>query len=348
LKTNTLREVMEAILAATGTPADLARQVADVLVDNSLAGHDSHGLLRLPEYVRSIQRREIVPAARPAILKETAASALIGGNWAFGQVTGLFAIDTAVDKAKREGVSVVAVVEANHTGRLAAFTERAARQDVVVFMAIGTVDVPMTAPFGGAKPVLGTNPIAFSIPGSSEFPMTVDISCSAVAAGKIKVAKAQHQQLPPGSILDRNGTPTTDPQAFFDGGFLLPFAGHKGYALAMAAELLSGALVGSEKYPGVFQRSGIFLFAVNAGLFRPLSEFQQAVTETLARVKAVPPQPGFDEVLIPGEPEYRTRLTRERDGIPIAPDTWRAVCEISEPLGVDVRAIAGTDPQFSE
>ena len=332
-----LHEVTAAIFRATGAPDDLAAQVADVLVDNHLAGHDSHGILRIPEYVRSVRAGEIVPAARPQVIEESATSALISGNWAFGQVTGVFAADLAVEKAKRERVAVLSVVQAGHTGRLAAFTDRAARQGVVMFMAIGTVNKPTTAPYGGSAPILGTNPIAFSIPNPAGSPVTLDFATSAIAAGKIKAAKAKHEPLPPGAILDSRGLPSTDPQAFFEGGFLLPFGGHKGYALAVIAELLSGPLAGADAYPGVVSRSGIFVFAVDAAVFRPPADYGKALAETLGRIKAVPPAPGFDEVLLPGEPEARARAVREREGIPIPEDTWRAVCDVAAELGVNVK-----------
>ncbi|MDP1993017.1 MAG: Ldh family oxidoreductase [Syntrophales bacterium] len=332
-----LHEVTTAIFRATGAPDDLAAQVAEVLVDNHLAGHDSHGILRIPEYVRSVRAGEIVPTARPQVIEESATSALISGNWAFGQVTGMFAADLAVEKAKRERVAVLSVVQAGHTGRLAAFTDRAARQGVVMFMAIGTVNKPTTAPYGGSAPVLGTNPIAFSIPNPAGSPITLDFATSSIAAGKIKAAKAKHEPLPPGAILDSRGLPSTDPQAFFEGGFLLPFGGHKGYALAVIAELLSGPLTGADAYPGVVSRSGIFVFAVDAAVFRPPAEYEKALTETLSRIKAVPPAPGFEEVLLPGEPEARARAKRERDGIPIPEDTWKAVCDVGAELGVNIK-----------
>lgn len=335
-----LHRVTTAIFRAAGAPEDLAGQVADVLVDNHLAGHDSHGILRIPEYVQSVRLGEIVPAARPRVIEETAVSALVSGNWAFGQVTGLFAADLAAEKAKRERVAVVSVVQAGHTGRLAAFTERAARQGVALFMAIGTVSKPTTAPYGGAAPVLGTNPLSVSLPNPAGDPVTLDFATSAIAAGKIKLAKARHEQLPPNAILDSRGQPSVDPQAFFDGGFLLPFAGHKGYALAVIAELLSGPLAGADAYPGVTSRSGIFLFAVDAAAFRPAEDYSRALERTLGRIKAVPPAAGFAEVLLPGEPEARSRARRERDGIPIPEDTWRAVCAAGATLGVDAEALA--------
>lgn len=331
-----LHEVAAAIFMATGAPDDLAAQVADVLVDNHLAGHDSHGILRIPEYVQNIRVGEIVPAARPQVLEESPTSALISGNWAFGQVTALFAADLAVEKVKRERVAVLSIVQAGHTGRLAAFTERAARQGVVMFMAIGTVNKPTTAPYGGSAAVLGTNPVSFSVPNPSGFPITLDYATSAIAAGKIKLAKARCESLPPDAILDARGRPSTDPQAFFEGGFLLPFGGHKGYALAVIAELLSGPLAGADAYPGVTSRSGIFIFAVDAAVFRPLADYEKALAETLRRIKAVPPRPGFAEVLLPGEPEARARAERERNGIPIPDDTWRAVCDVGAELGVNI------------
>jgi LDH2 family malate/lactate/ureidoglycolate dehydrogenase len=335
-----LHRATATIFRAAGASENHAAQVADVLVDNHLAGHDSHGILRIPEYLQSIVDGEIVVGASPQVLEETATTALVTGNWALGQVTGNFAVDLAIAKARKERVAAVSVVQASHTGRLAAFTDRGAEQGVMVFMAIGTVDRPMTAPFGGAAAVLGTNPVAFSVPNPGGAPVTLDIATSAIAAGKVKVAKAKHQQLPPDSILDREGRPTTDPQAFFDGGVLLPFGAHKGYALAVIAELLSGPMAGADAYPGVFMRSGIFIFAVDVGVFRPAADYARAMAATLGRIKAVPPAPGFDEVLIPGEPEARLRVVRERDGIPIPDDTWKAVCAAGATVGVDVAAVA--------
>ena len=320
-----LETITADIFCHAGAPQDLAQQVAQVLVDNHMAGHDSHGILRIPEYLKSIEDGEIVVDARPQIIQDTPVSALVQGHWALGQVTGIYAADVAIAKAKANHVAVVSVVQAAHTGRLAAFTERAARQNVVMFMTIGTVDRPMTAPYGGAAAILGTNPVAFSLPNPQGAPVTLDIATSAIAAGKVKVAKARHEELPEGVILNKSGQPSVNPQDFLDGGFLLPFGGHKGYALAVIAELLSGPLVGADAFAGVTPRSGIFLFAMDAGLFRAQPDYAQALANRLGQIKAIPPAQGFSEVLIPGEPEARVRAQREREGIPIPEDTWQAV-----------------------
>jgi hydroxycarboxylate dehydrogenase B len=340
LTAGAVHDLTAAIFRATGAPDDLAAQVADVLVDNHLAGHDSHGILRIPEYVESIRRGEIVPVARPKVLDESPASALISGNWAFGQVSAIYAADLAIAKAKRARVAAVSVVQAGHTGRLAAFTERAARRDVVMFMAIGTVSQPITAPYGGSAPALGTNPIAFSIPNPGGPPISLDFATSAIAAGKIKVARDKREPLPPEALLTRDGKPTTDPEAFFDGGFLLPFGGHKGYALAVIAELLSGPLAAADVFPGVTSRSGIFMFALDATTFRPRADYQRALAATIERIKSVPPSPGFEEVLIPGEPEERMRELRGREGIPLPDTTWQAVCSVATELGVETTSLA--------
>jgi len=331
-----LNQLVQSIFVAAGAKDLDANQIADILVANHLAGHDSHGILRIPEYLQSIKDGEIDPSASPEIIQDTPTSALVKGNWSFGQVVGNFATDIAIEKALEVGVCAVSVVQAAHTGRLAVFTERAAAKGVVMFMTIGTVDRPMTAPYGGAAPLLGTNPIAITLPNQEGPHVTLDFATSAIAAGKIKLAKAKHEALPPNCLVDKNGNPSTDPNDFFDGGFMLPFGGHKGYALAVMAELMSGPLVGSGYYPGVTQRSGIFMFALKASLFQPMEQYNQALQKSIKKIKAIPPAKGFDEVLLPGEPESKTYQKRILDGIQIPQDTWDAVKKAAMTVGVDI------------
>ena len=334
-----LIKVVHDIFCAAGATSQDANQVAEILVANHLAGHDSHGILRIPEYLQSIADGEIAVTAAPEIIQETPTSAVVKGNWALGQVVGNFATDIAIKKAREVGVCAVSVVQAAHTGRLAVFTERAAAQDVVMFMTIGTVDRPMTAPYGGAAPILGTNPMAFSIPNAQGPAVTLDFATSAIAAGKIKVAKAKHEALPPGCLLDKHGDPSTDPNDFFNGGFMLPFGEHKGYALAVIAELLSGPLVGNEAYPGVTQRSGIFIFALKSSLFQSKENYETALQRSIKKIKDIPPAKGFSEVLMPGEPEAKMAAKRMVSGIDIPEDTWAAVKRTGLSVGVDIDQI---------
>jgi len=332
-----LKSVVQEIFLATGTKQDYAIQIAEILVANHLAGHDSHGILRIPEYLQSIADGEINPLADPEIIQETPTSASVKGNWSFGQVVGNYATDIAIQKALEVGVCAVSVVQASHTGRLAVFTERAAEKGVVMFMTIGTVDRPMTAPYGGAAPVFGTNPVAITMPNQEGPHVTLDFATSAIAAGKIKVAKAKHELLPPNCLVDKNGNPSTNPEDFFNGGFMIPFGGHKGYALAVMAEFLSGPLIGSENYPAVTQRSGIFIFALRANLFQDSQKYNQSLQRSIKKIKSIPPASGFKEVLLPGEPESNMNTIRSREGINIPIDTWEAVKISAKKIGVEIQ-----------
>jgi len=336
-----LHRVSSAIFRAVGAPEDIADDVSAVLIDNHLAGHDSHGIIRIPQYVKCVRNGETNPTARPSIVTEAASTALVRGNWAFGQIVANLAADLVVTKAAETGLAAVAVVEACHTGRLAAFIESAAIDaGVAVFMTTGTGGAGRTAPYGGAGNALGTNPVAFAVPDGAGGAITLDYATTGVAAGKVRVALAKDEALPEGVMLDKDGKPTTNP-ADFETGFLLPFGGHKGYALAVISDLLSGPLAGADAYPGVVERAGLFLFGVSTTAFRDAEGYRKAVAKFVARVKGVPPAQGFDEVLMPGEPENRARKEREISGIPVPDKTWNAVSELASELGVDVSKLVG-------
>jgi hydroxycarboxylate dehydrogenase B len=335
-----LAELTTAIFTRLGAPRDLAAQVGDVLADNHLAGHDSHGILRIPQYVAAIRAGTLIPSARPDVVRESSSTALVDGHGAFGQVTANLAADVLATKAAASGVAAVAALQAGHTGRLAAFTERAARRGVVTFMAIGTVEGPLTVPFGGREPTLGTNPIACSIPNGDEPPITIDFATSAIAAGKVKVARARGTQVPAGSIVDAAGRPSTDPADFFAGGALLPFGGHKGYALAVVAELLGWALTGADEHAELGAGSGVFLWGVAAGAFRDEASYRRSVASIVDRIRSVPPADGFERVLVPGDPEIVERRRREIEGVPVPEPTWEQVVALAEEVGVDTVAFA--------
>lgn len=341
IRPDALHSVTSRIFEAVGTPSDIAATVAQVMVENHLAGHDSHGVLRISPYLEWIRLGRIMPSARPKIVRQGTTTALVRGYRGFGQPAALLATDLAIDMASANGTAAVGVVELGHTGRLAAFTDRAARQGVAMFMTVGTGGPPMTVPFGGAVPSLGTNPVAFSIPRGHKNPVSLDYATSAIANGKLMHARAQGQRVPENSIVTRDGSPTTDPEDYFNGGHLLPFGGHKGYALAVIADLLSGPMTGADDYQGSAMDTGLFLFAVSQTAFRPEPEYADAVERLAARITSVPAAPGFSEVVLPGDPEARTREERERTGIPISDETWREVSEIAEGLGLDAQALAG-------
>jgi LDH2 family malate/lactate/ureidoglycolate dehydrogenase len=343
LTADRLRQVGEAVFRAAGASAENAARVTASLVDANLAGHDSHGVQHVPGYVRSIQEGQIVADARPAVLRETAVTALVSGQWTFGQVAAGFATGCAIEKAKRSGLAAVGLVQVNHVGRLGEYAEMAAREGIVAIVAAGgfAEERGQAVPFGGARPALGTNPIAFGFPAGRDDPMFLDFATTAIAAGKVAVARAKGLPLPEGVLLDRDGRPTTDPNAYYEGGALLPFGGHKGYALSMAVEFLGRVVTGSETFATegrggqYFARSGTMELAIDPAAFGPLEAYRDRADATIDRIKAVPPAPGHAEVLVPGDPEHRSRRERARDGVPLPQATWESIRDCAISLGLD-------------
>jgi len=330
-----LEPLASGIFRGAGAPADIADRVAHSLVVSNLMGHDSHGVLRIPSYLEAIEKGTCVPSARPTTQEETATTARIDGNWAFGQITAHYATEVAIDKAVGAGVAAVTFLRCNHIGRLGEYTEQAARGGMVAFMVGGTFNGGAVTPYGGAGRVMGTNPIAFGVPAGEEGPVVTDMATSVVAEGKLRVARAKHVPLAPGVIVDKDGNPSIDAEDYYAGGMLLPFGGHKGYGLSVVVDLLGRHLTGGDKLAGDEAVSfGNFMFVVKVDAFRPLAEFQQVVSGRLEQIKSVKKAPGFDEVLVPGEPERRTMAQRERDGITLPEDTVKDLSSLADRYGV--------------
>ena len=338
-----LRRVASAIFQGAGAATDVAELVANSLVSANLMGHDSHGVLRIPKYCEQIAEGQIVPSARPEIVKETPTTAIVNGNWNFGQVAARRAAQVAIKKAKEYNVAVVTLVRQNHVGRLGEWSGMMAEAGLVGMVVTGGWRPPITGvtPFGGAARLIGTNPYSFAIPTGDHDMVLVDFATSVVAEGKLQVAMAKGASVPTGYIIDKDGQPSTDPHDFYKGGMLLPAAGHKGYSLALVADILGGLLAGDDLVGRDWNLTGTFMLAVNVEAFRPLAAFAAAVDGRLDEIKAAKPAAGFEEVLIPGEPEMRAKAERERHGIAVAESTWEALVTTGRKLGVDVPQAAG-------
>ena len=337
-----LRSIVQTIFAAAGAPDDSASLMAEVLVGSNLAGHDSHGVLRVPVYVARIKDGGMVPDVRPTVVEETETTALVDGRWTFGHVAAHYGTEVAIRKAKQSKISLVSVVRCHHIGRLGEWVEQAAEQGVISVVMVGGsggTGPTTTAPFGGAARALGTNPIAFGAPAGEMPPMTMDIATSFIAEGKIQFARAKNADLPPGAILDKHGRPSVKPADFYDGGMLLPFGEHKGYSIAMLVELLCGALAPGDLYAEDGAHGGTVIIAIDPGTFRPDGSYEAVADFKLRRIKEVPPAPGFDEVLLPGEPELRAREERTRQGVAVPETTWDGLFEAGKSVGVDIAQI---------
>ncbi len=249
-----------AALQAMGTPDELSQVVAEALVGANLAGHDSHGLARLPAYAQTVRDGKLHPDARASVVRRRGATASVSAHRGWGQPAARLAADTAADLAREQGVGAIVLQESPHVGRLGDYAERiatAGQLSMVVTNAWVSV-----APFGGRDRRLGTNPIAFGVPRAAPRPPIVsDFATSVVAEGKLQVARAYGRSVPPGTIVDSDGRPTEDPNAFYDGGALLPAQGYKGYGLAVAIEAL-----GAEALLLVAAAVGFFFYVIGGAL----------------------------------------------------------------------------------
>lgn len=330
-----LRRLMRAMLEAVGTPAEAARFVGDSLVDANLAGHDSHGVIRLLHYMEMVEAGEVFPAATPELLGTDGATARIDGAWGWGQLSMRLATETALDLARQFGLGAVTVVRSYHIGRVAPYVEQIARAGMI---GLATSNAgPAVAPYGGRERVMGTNPIAWAVPrGDGKAPICLDVATSSVAEGKLRVAQAKGEAIAPGLILNSEGRPSIDPNDFYAGGALMTFGAHKGSGFSILAQLLGVGLAGAmPEVLGVKRGgNGPFVLALDIARFRPLEEFIGAVEAQADVINASAPAEGFDRVLLPGEPEIENRARRAAEGIPVPERTWEELMALADRLGV--------------
>jgi LDH2 family malate/lactate/ureidoglycolate dehydrogenase len=346
-----LREFVDAVARRMGADADVAAELARHLVGSNLAGHDSHGVIRVPQYVGDMDQGLIVPSARPVLARESGVAALVDAHRGFGQHSTMFALEWAMVRARQHGVAMVAVRHSTHIGRLGEYAERTAAEGLIGIVTVGAVGdgIGGVVPFGGRARFLGTNPWALSVPGKRRH-FIFDAATSTLAEGKVRIARAAGKPLPPDAIVDRAGHPSRDAEAFYAGGALLPLggavAGHKGYGLGLASALLGAlgmigdpepTLVGAAPPDAVEDRgrvAGVFLEVVAPAAFGDPARYATLVDDALEAAKRQPPADGVTEILVPGEPEQRARARRSRDGIPLPAATWDELGKVAERFGV--------------
>ena len=313
------------VLSCLGVPDDDAALVADSLVQADLWGHQSHGFLRLPWYAARLRSGAMRAVTDPAVLSDTGPLVLLDGRDGIGQVLTDRARRMAVERARDQGVGVVGVRNSNHFGTAMYFTRRAAEDGCVAVLT--TNASPAMAPWGGREKRLGTNPWSIAAPGPGGRIVAVDIANTAVARGKVYLAKNRGEAIPETWALTADGAPTTDPaQGVL--GVILPMAGHKGYAISFLMDVLSGALTGSAVGTGVHgpyeanERSGcghLFL-ALDPEAFGDPAGYEARVRTLIDEVKDVPLAQGFDEVFYPGEVEDRAEAANLAAGGVLLPE----------------------------
>ena len=323
-----------------GMPADDARLIADTLVQADLWGHQSHGVLRLGWYLDRLHNGVMQPVSRPELVIDSGALALIDGHDGVGQVVTMHATREAIRRAGTHGVGVVGVRNSNHFGTCMYYTLTGAREGYVTLLTSN--GGPAMAPWGGMKKIIGTNPWSVAAPAGRHPPLVMDMANTGVARGKIYLARNKHLPIPLGWALNAAGAPTTDPQEAIDG-IILPMAEHKGYAIAVIVDLLSGVLTGSGFLSAVHSpyktaeksNCGHLLIAIRIEGFQPLAEFAARMERFIAELKGVPRAKGFDEVFYPGEMEARNDVRNRREGLQLAEDTLVDLRRIAAETGLE-------------
>ena len=327
IPTPALRRWVSDLWLAAGSSEREAQLTAEHLVGANLAGHDSHGVGMVPRYVNSLLADELQLNRHVAVAQDSGAMLVLDGQRGMGQAVTHEAMELAIGRAREHGVCVMGLKHSHHLGRVGHWAEQAIGAGMVSVHFTNAVSKPQVAPHGGKQGRFLTNPFTVGIPVPGREPVLLDFATTAIALGKVRVAHNKQVKVPPGSLLDRHGAPTDDPSVMFPPagtpqGALLPFGGHKGYALAMVCELLGAALIGGETTrPANSTMKHAIWNNMLTIVFDPERMgsgelFSDELAAFIDWVKSAPAREGSDGILLPGEPERAMRQARAQ-AVPI-------------------------------
>jgi LDH2 family malate/lactate/ureidoglycolate dehydrogenase len=334
-----LHTLVREMFLRCGMRDDEAAYIASSLVDADLRGVHSHGVLRVPEYVKKLKVGGVDPRGTPSIVRDFGACQVVDGGNSMGQIGVRFAMQQAIARAATTGIAAVAIRGSNHCGALANYVLQAVVHDTIGI--VTTNALPTMAPWGGAQRVLGINPLGLGIPAGEEWPIVYDAAFSASAHGKIRVYQQRGEALPEGWALDANGRPTNDATAAIDG-LLLPIGEFKGanlaFVMGILSSMLSGASYGTElgdmhagPKPG---HDGHFVCAIRVEAFEDVARFKMRIDAAVREFHATQLAPGFDRIYAPGEKEFLCEREYRVRGIPLTRQTVADVIETGRALGV--------------
>jgi uncharacterized oxidoreductase len=335
-----LRAAVARVVQAAGSSEKEAQTVAHNLVLANLSGHDSHGVGMLPRYVDAVLEGGLIPNNGVRVTLDSGAMLALDGQRGYGQTTGEQAMQMAIERAQQHGSCIMTLGNSHHLGRIGHWSEMAVAQGLVSIHFVNVLSRPVVAPWGGADGRFGTNPVCVGVPLKGREPFILDFATSRVAQGKMRVAHNEGRQVDLGYLIDPSGNPTTDPGVVVvpqppsaSGnlfGALMTFGEHKGYGLAVACELLGGALSGGGTWhrEADTQRSvynGMLTIVIDPKKLGTQETFEREALAFIDWLHQGPAAPGVDSVLIAGEPERKARVARERDGICIDATTWAEI-----------------------
>lgn len=328
------------LLKCGGLNGDDALVIARDLVEANLRGVDSHGVSRIPMYLERIRRGVVNPQPNIRVHPIAAAVSVVDGDNGMGFLAAHRAMDEAVELAKTCGIGMVGVHNSTHFGMAALYVKQAIQAGYISL--VFTNASPAIPVWGGRVPFLGASPLAAGVPAGKESPYVLDMAMTVIARGKIRLAAMHGEPIPLGLALDKEGRPTTDASKAFEG-VCLPFGGHKGAALAMLMDLLAGVFTGAN-YGGEVkslyfdhsapQNVGHLFIAMRPDLFVSREQFAERMDTFVARAKSQPKAQGFDEIMMPGEPEERRAAERRKNGIPLTAEVIRSLREEAARYGL--------------
>lgn len=354
INAETLCDFVRDIFVAAGCPDDESDRIAKNLVDSNLSGHDSHGVIRTPRYLTWLREGKLLPGQDITVVSESDALLILDGNFGYGQTVGPLAVQRGIDKAARHGVSIVALRHAGHLGRIGVFAEMAAAAGQVSIHFVNVAGSVLVAPFGGTERRMSTAPIAIGVPSPDGEPVILDFATSLVAEGKILVAATGGKPLPGDSLVGPDGQKSGDPTLLYGDtdpavnpgdrhgpGALTAMGEHKGSGLALMCELLAGALTGSGATGPNFTRvhNGMLSIYMLIERFDTDESFASEIRRYIDYFKSSKPVQAGAEVLVPGEPEQRSREARLAKGITLADDAWAAIVTAGKEHGIPAPAV---------
>ena len=355
IKAVPLTELVRDTFAKAGCSAAEAERIGKYLVSANLTGHDSHGVGRVPRYLQWKRDGVVLADRQVKRLKETPVLAVVDGLHGFGQTVAPQAVAIGIEKCKAMGLSMVALRNAGHIGRVGDWAEMAAAEGLVSVHFVNASGSVLVAPFGGAERRISTAPFCVGVPRPGQPPVVLDFATSMVAEGKVMVASQGGKKLPDDALITLDGQKSGDPHVLYGDytatslrtpgtgkGAIRAFGDHKGSGLALICELLGGSLTGMKatgEGKGTFGGNGMLSFYVDPAVIDPEGLFPEDVSRYLAYFKSAKPITPGVEILTPGEPENRTRRQRLAEGIPLPDDTWAAIIAAAREVGVDERRI---------
>jgi uncharacterized oxidoreductase len=335
-----LRALVNLVVGRMGSSADETEEVTDHLVRANLSGHDSHGIGMLPAYIRLLQDGLLVPNQTPHTVLDAGALLVIDARRGFGQRMAADAVRRAIARARDLGACVLALRNASHVGRIGTYGELAARAGCAFTAFVNVADGrDIQAPWACAEPRLGTNPFCAAVPGPDGASVLLDIATTTIAAGKARVAYNKGVPVPDDCLIDAAGQPTNDPTGLMRDrtGAMLSFGRHKGSGLAVMCEIMAGAIGGGQRVDqpakgGIL--NSMLATVIDLSRLGDPSAVAERVEATTAHIRTSRVAPGFDEVLLPGEPERRAARERAETGISVDATTWRDVVDAAARLGI--------------